>query len=504
MKLLNEILLFLTIILLQDGLIRTQNEPNENMPCLFNSNSSELICEDFRPDLNDVPVPNNLKNESNTTPIQIIRLKAAEAIPFKVEYVDLEAFFPYVSKNVSVYLSNFNSVDIRLTPFMDLLMENEKDYQRLYLEDNFVTKFEINDQDLNNDCTLDLNGFKRNEFFHGFSELYWRRVNFKDASKLCPLIFKNTTLKKLEIDTVNKSNKFEFVELADSVRKRVLNSNIEQLDILNAELETLDQTVLSKKVFEKLRKLSYSESIFEPENELFLKIEPNLFTSFEYLTEFSLSINRMESFFKNADSLDWLFKSINYKEMNEFKLILTDLSQQYEFPDSDLCLFKEFPHDRKVFPIINTKANLTCSCTLRWLLKNSKNLTLADNDVNEMNTPSVANCFESENNAECNEIVNFGCPTSPPPPTTTTTRPPRSTRPTRPLTVTPQIVPQTKPVDTNSDSTLTIVAVGVGAVTLLVVTIMVIFIIVDRKRRLKLKGEKTVFVKDEFINIISR
>ena len=44
----------------------------------------------------------------------------------------------------------------------------------------------------------------------------------------------------------------------------------------------------------------------------------------------------------------------------------------YEYPDRDLCFFKDFPHDRLVYPSLNLHKNVTCTCTIIWLIKNSK------------------------------------------------------------------------------------------------------------------------------------
>jgi hypothetical protein len=41
----------------------------------------------------------------------------------------------------------------------------------------------------------------------------------------------------------------------------------------------------------------------------------------------------------------------------------------YEYPREDACLFKKFPHERMVIPIIESgyEAPLSCTCTIAWL-----------------------------------------------------------------------------------------------------------------------------------------
>ena len=43
----------------------------------------------------------------------------------------------------------------------------------------------------------------------------------------------------------------------------------------------------------------------------------------------------------------------------------------YEYPDEDVCLFKEFPHEHLVLPLIVSGKQLNCTCTLMWLQLNS-------------------------------------------------------------------------------------------------------------------------------------
>ena len=39
----------------------------------------------------------------------------------------------------------------------------------------------------------------------------------------------------------------------------------------------------------------------------------------------------------------------------------------FDYPDEDLCLFKEFPHSHLVVPIISPGVKIACTCTLQWL-----------------------------------------------------------------------------------------------------------------------------------------
>lgn len=110
------------------------------------------------------------------------------------------------------------------------------------------------------------------------------------------------------------------------------------------------------------------------------------------MEDFELELNNFDLFFKKSD-LEWL-QSLNSDQSmgSEFKLVLRDTNRSYEYPDEDFCLFKNFPHEKLVFPIIHSRESLNCSCTLLWLLKNSANYS----DQVEIMTLSVRNCTSNE------------------------------------------------------------------------------------------------------------
>ncbi|RNA35700.1 hypothetical protein BpHYR1_003364 [Brachionus plicatilis] len=102
----------------------------------------------------------------------------------------------------------------------------------------------------------------------------------------------------------------------------------------------------------------------------------------------------------------------NYKKMKLMKttysklyLILEDLNKDYEYPDKDFCKFIYFPHKNYVFPIIHSRVDMECTCSLTWLLMNYK----LENDVTQisMKTTTVRKCFQDmeQRIVECNFTV---------------------------------------------------------------------------------------------------
>jgi hypothetical protein len=84
---------------------------------------------------------------------------------------------------------------------------------------------------------------------------------------------------------------------------------------------------------------------------------------------------------------------LNHTNPNKQTLIgLFDNDHKYAYPDEDLCLFKDFPHDSNVFVYIqNANKEYECTCTLVWLLKNWRAYTLF-----RLNNTSVGKCLRDE------------------------------------------------------------------------------------------------------------
>jgi hypothetical protein len=141
-------------------------------------------------------------------------------------------------------------------------------------------------------------------------------------------------------------------------------------------------------------------TIFRVIDSILTSISEDFFTYFSKLKIFALEIYNFEEFINFEPH--WLrhlnsevkVNLSNSNDINRYKdrqmiLELTDLSKTYLYPEKDFCLFRHFPHEKLVFPIIETKQNLECSCTLMWLLKNKSLFT----NIDELKTGSVENCL---------------------------------------------------------------------------------------------------------------
>ncbi len=195
---------------------------------------------------------------------------------------------------------------------------------------------------------------------------------------------------------LKKDNKLKFMKIEINDSSTDLNSTVKSLDILNSEID-LDTDLVYPEVFKKLESLIITGSIVT-------SISEDFFINFPKLNSFELDISNFEELLNKGT--EWLRHLNNevrvnlsdINDINKYKdrqmiLELTDLNKAYAYPDKDFCLFRYFPHEKFVFPIIETKENLECSCTLMWLLKNKDLFTKG---VDMLKTKSVENCLMSK------------------------------------------------------------------------------------------------------------
>ena len=462
--------------------------------CVFESSDSSFTCSTFD---NDIHVPDVLIGDSKLQ-ISKIEFKPATPIEFSTKTIMLAADFTnYISSNCSVQLSDFTSFDHALNPLDRVLPENSISYHTLRVQDSRL-KFETKNVDFISDCNIDRNDLTRNHIFYNFKEIHLSNLQF---SSLCPLVFDKVDLKELTVDKLTDKNKPSFVELPESqkVPKRRLDAKISRLAVTNAELTSLNAQTLDPQVFEKLTEFSYVEPNLQTAKtsaKLFPNFSQDLFSPLTSLKQVHLALNNFDLFFRNA-TLTWLTVGLNANNrVKETTLVLEDLSQRYEFPDEDFCLFRNFPHARNIFPVIRSREKLTCTCTLQSLLQN----WVKYSDKNLIATTSVAHCLSDEiYNSTCAELEE-SCKE----PTTTTTA--TVVTRTKPFSVTLETnIARPNKGPANTDSAVTVMTCIFGAFGFIVgVSLLGIFFhayFLNHHRRATATIRET---SDDLVNIIRR
>ena len=206
---------------------------------------------------------------------------------------------------------------------------------------------------------------------------------------ICPLVFKNSVIIILQIYKLEKTSLVDRVlqfSALDQVQGSLkLNCAVRLLELLHVYRVCIGKKLLNKNVFK------YTQ--FVTVRGVVQSIEPDVFKTFTHLRLVKLKLYSLRTFYHSSDN-SWL-TSINYgnnydpslwkegsrksvEEMLRYSvdLLLEDLSQEYDYPDEDFCLFKYMPHRQLVLPLIertgsgsfNTSSDVSkLSCTLLYL-----------------------------------------------------------------------------------------------------------------------------------------
>ncbi|CAF1089665.1 unnamed protein product [Brachionus calyciflorus] len=139
-------------------------------------------------------------------------------------------------------------------------------------------------------------------------------------------------------------------------------------------MEILNENLLNPFVFANLKTIQVIGKL-----DLF---DANLIINIPDLKYLSFDLYNLENFTRN---LNWFSKLPRNLILN-----LNDRKKGFEFSDREFCLFKEFPQQNEIIPILKGKVFAECSCTIVWLIKNAIGNNL-------IKTPTIQKCFEDAN-----------------------------------------------------------------------------------------------------------
>ncbi|CAF0901452.1 unnamed protein product, partial [Brachionus calyciflorus] len=223
--------------------------------------------------------------------------------------------------------------------------------------------------------TLSSNKTCRSNLFKSFPNSYKRfnsiylKTGLIFPRPLCPFIY-SFNFKLFSIENLNSTNKFELIYNTGKTF-----TNLNKLIIQKSTL-SLSKINLYEIIIRGCDQLEIKNSILY-EIEYLEHINQNIFKAI------SLDLLNMKQFWSLSDKKWLIFMNENYRinlldcyvitrrhsqQNKKTDLVLT--SSDYDYPDRDFCLFKDFPHTDLVFPIIEAPFRLNCSCTLIWLILN--------------------------------------------------------------------------------------------------------------------------------------
>ena len=293
----------------------------------------------------------------------------------------------------AVKLRNINGFDFLQNPFRNNVI------QKLSLS---VYDSHIGTVNLASNCRLDLIPSSFKPLFSSFETIFFGNNLIYKHNMLCPLIFKNSNIKLIEIYYMNSSNILQFAELADNDSVENF-ASIESLRVFDARELMMNNKFLNRHVFSQLRNLDIDYSNFEG-------VDNDTFFSLYSLRRISFNIENFSEFIRSSGN-EWmsgLNSGIIIVDYNDTKLleeirnhsVLVTFDtrygrERYEFPNSDLIYFKYFPHSQFVFAKILSAINLNCTRTIEFLLQNNKYYK----PLAEISTSLSKKCFYEPENA---------------------------------------------------------------------------------------------------------
>ena len=261
-----------------------------------------------------------------------------------------------------IEFSNTAEDYISLNPYKVFIKETDMDLKFRTVNTTFLSS--------SDNCDLLTDLFFKSKNYMNINQLHL--VNLTYPKKMCLAIFQLLSILELyfyNLTDVNKIN-FQYMKCRDSFKcPRFYNIIIAQSNF------TLDKGLTTF--------LKYSMEIRDSN---LIDIKEDTFDQFTDLKLLELSIRNFREFIKkpnkwmqfndsNGKKLDfnycYYFQKIKYENLpNQLTLVLNDSSENYDYPDKDFCNFIHLNHKYIVYPIIVGKKNLTCTCTMIWLVFN--------------------------------------------------------------------------------------------------------------------------------------
>jgi len=276
----------------------------------------------------------------------------------------------------AVIFNNFKGFDLKSNPFKNI------NYSIYYYKIWTITysNFDFYDKkvSVNTACNEKLlySMPSENLFSGNFLDL---EQGTKFSQNTCPIIFNNIKLDSICINRISSSlietNLLRFQNLSENLMKNI-NSKIFLCKIKIYHTE-IDSNIFNKYIYSKTISLDLNGQI--------TKIEEKTFKSFNNLRIIRFRMQNIQQVLvRNNKWLNYVNYDVNIDIKNSSqvyenrrKVVILVLYQAfynltfYDYPQSDLCYFKDFPHNRLVMPKLKPNYKTSCSCTEMFLIQNS-------------------------------------------------------------------------------------------------------------------------------------
>jgi hypothetical protein len=235
----------------------------------------------------------------------------------------------------------------------------------------------------------------------------------KFGGRISPLAFNNSVLNTFAVSVIDHfvfKTRFKFcdyTEIDDDTMMHRIDSDIQEFKISGYNYK-LDKSVLPQSVFKLIKTLDLFSGLRSIQTDLF-------FSSFYYLETVNIYSRNFKQFFHHV-GVDWTQSF--YSEMNSSYLYQTNvtyinlkqvhstqLNSFYQFPDTDFCIFTEFPVLRPVVLSYDTAVN-NCSCLFFWLVQNfQSDSQIMSQEQIDLSNKNYLNC-DMKGEAFANQCLN--------------------------------------------------------------------------------------------------
>lgn len=210
----------------------------------------------------------------------------------------------------------------------------------------------------------------------------------KYANKYCSSLFKSNVLQKLIFSGITKTflrkNYFEFISDNISSPNSLLSKGFELK--FNSYYIDLNTKIIDYYLFSGIGAILLDGILNTIESNTFLNLK------LELLMIQDLKLRRLMH-----QSIEWMLKLNQNNIEDHFHLYFVTDNDTYNFPNEDLCIFKDFSTKNKSLSVSIYKTE--CSCTFIWLTKTN---SLKLDGIDEQKDKIIDRTCSAFNETKCN------------------------------------------------------------------------------------------------------
>ena len=206
------------------------------------------------------------------------------------------------------------------------------------------------------------------------------------SKHVCPYVFLKSPFKTITFNHITNSfvykNQLEFLTINEAENFEL--PNIYSVTVIVA-YEHISSKLISRNIFKDVVSIHLLGFYYGIQADLFagfkrlkdIQLQPDSFAvlfsqEFKWITSLNWDVNQTIAEFSLTDesSID-LSRAIYlvFSDVKDIDYTMDTFKRAYVYPDEDLCLFKDFPHNQLVAPIILPAKPIACTCTVVWLVQ---------------------------------------------------------------------------------------------------------------------------------------